>query len=86
MTFAAAQLRQIAEHNSPVKFDVRRRSIVAYDAETRVIVSQFPLGKGVDGHTIVPKLVGVLLDSGQCEIHAVEGEDVDTPLTIKEGV
>lgn len=81
----AEGLRTIAHYNKPVRFDVRRRSIVALDVDTRSIVAQFPLRRGVDGHTVLPKIIALLLDSGECEIHQVDGADENVPLTLPEG-
>jgi hypothetical protein len=83
MTFAES-LKAVAEHNAPVRFrvDDRKRVIRSLDVATGRIVAEFPLKRGVDGHAVLPKIIGLLLESGQCEIHAVDGEDVESPLVV----
>jgi len=87
MTSTAASLKRIAEYGRPVRFriDERKRTIYSVDIETRRIVADFPCRRGVDPHAVLPKIIGLLLDSG-CEIHGVDGEDTDTALTLPEGV
>ncbi len=88
MTRIAAALEAVASYGSPVRFriDERKRVIRALDVSTRRIVAEFAVGRDVDPSVALSKIVETLVGSGECEIQAVDGEDVDTPLTIPEGV